>query len=235
MNRIERLTTNQTHSELFQCSNCTGKTSILENEICDFCWYDFEATEDERQIVNKSNEFRELSVHQWFEKFQVIKVSSRLFSSISIMHILHDYFRSSSKKIESCDCLRVAMTIFPDGVHWLRRLLGGFLTIDKKPTSNERIYKFHSTHGRTPIWYKITKNEIDSKIKWSWTPYNPLKTKDNSIWISCPQLLVSHGIYENEIPISDHVFIIMFLHIYRPNLRFNDWDNQSIEDYKLYI
>ncbi|CAF1097048.1 unnamed protein product [Adineta steineri] len=217
MDRISRLSTNQSTTAFFTCSVCTATSAVSADDICDFCWYDFEATEDERRIVNESSVFRELSVHQWYAKLHVTKIPLSWLSPVTVMHILHDCFRVFLFKPAVERCLQTATNVFPDGVLWLRRLMRGSLPIILQSTVTDRIYKFSAGSNRTPVWYKITKDESDSKLKWSWTPYNPMTDNENTGWLPCPQLLVSEGSFTGQVPVAESIFIIMFLHTFRPD------------------
>jgi hypothetical protein len=120
----------------------------------------------------------------------------------TLMHIFHDCFRARASS--RADTLKIAADQFPESVAWLQRLLQGTLPFTRlSDDASQRVYKFSSRIGRTPIWYRPG---------WFWTPDLSMKE-----WIRCPILIVPNGEWTGLVPVQENIFIILFLHTYCPD------------------
>lgn len=204
---------------LHLCVFCSLQFAFIDEkeQICDFCWYDFRASQEQRQQINILDNFRDQSVRFWYTQLGVNKTTLSLLSPLTIMYILHDCFRSNDQ-LSMEYTLKVASSIFFESVAWLRRLLKGTLPI-LSLTENERIYKFSAGINRTPIWYKIEHNcssQDQGRYLWKWTPNNSYQ------WIVCPQLEVSFEPWVGQVPREENIFIILFLHTFGPYPPYSD-------------
>lgn len=116
--------------ELRHCVACNLQcTSMDEKEqVCDFCWYDFFASREQRQQINFLDNFRDQSVRLWYINLGVNKTTLSMLSPLTIMYILHDCFRSNDH-LSMEYTLKVASNIFSESVVWLKRLLKGTVPI----------------------------------------------------------------------------------------------------------
>ena len=224
--RIIRLSTSLFNSEKDRqplgsdyCGICNLQRIFVDEkeQICDFCWYDFCASQEQRQKINTLDSFRDQSVRLWYTNLGVNKTTLSMLSPLTIMYILHDCFRSNDH-LSAEYTLKVASSIFPESVAWLKRLSKGTLPI-LSLTENERIYKFSAGIDRTPIWYKVERHSsitTEGRHLWRWTP------NSSHQWIQCPQLEVSFEPWVGQVPREENIFIILFLHTFGPYPPYSD-------------
>ncbi|CAF1025156.1 unnamed protein product [Adineta steineri] len=191
-----------------QCIKCGVFNVPSNNHSCYFCWYDFEATDDEQLEIQHSELFREKSINLWYKKLGAGNITLSIWSPMTLMHIFHDCFRCQSTTSEMT--LKLAAGIFPESVAWLKRLMKGTIPSVLITDDGYRVYKFGAGIDRTPIWYYC-------KDRWFWSPDWPVIQ-----WIQCPLLTVTFEPWIGQVPREDNIFIILFLHKYKPNPSYPD-------------
>ncbi|UJR38858.1 hypothetical protein I4U23_031526 [Adineta vaga] len=177
-----------------QCMKCGVFSTLFIGKSCYFCWYDFDASDDERLKEQETEIFREKSINQWYKKLNIDRVMLSFWSPITLMHIFHDCFRSQSTTTEMT--LKLAAGIFPESVAWLKRLIKGTVPCILTTEEGHRVYKFGAGIDRTSIWYY-------KKDHWYWSTDWPVNQ-----WIQCPLLTVTFEPWTGQIPREDNIFII---------------------------
>jgi len=57
------------------CIKCGVLCASSVNKPCYFCWYDFEATNDEQAAVKDPELFREKSINIWYKKLGIDRIT----------------------------------------------------------------------------------------------------------------------------------------------------------------
>ena len=181
---------------------CRVSCAFSSSELCYFCWFDFQATDEERAEIGLSEAFRQRSVNLWYKRLGIPRMAIYFWTPETYLHYFHDCFRAYGTTAERT--LDLAGEPFAESVTWLRQLIDGTLPTVSPPNNPSRIFEFGRGAGRTPLWYM-------KDDRWYWSPHSSLAE-----WIVCPQLIVPSGIWQGQVPREQNVFIILFLHRYRP-------------------